>query len=134
MARKWRAWCAPRTRARSSARWRRSIPDMAVPSPHPSSFVLLLLVPLVLWRMYSRIRRLVGRQRLSRIRPWLTLTLFPALLALLGYAARAEPERLAFLALGVASGAALGVFGLKRTKFEPTPQGLFYTPNLHLGI
>jgi hypothetical protein len=29
---------------------------------------------------------------------------------------------------------ALGFFGLKRTRFEPTKEGLFYTPNVHLGI
>ena len=107
---------------------------MAIQAPHPSSFVLLLLVPLVLWRIYSRVRRLVGRQRLSRVRPWVTLTLFPMLVALLAYASRHEAERLAFLVLGLAAGGALAAFGLKRTKFEATPEGLFYTPNLHLGI
>lgn len=28
----------------------------------------------------------------------------------------------------------LAVYGLRQTRFEPTPQGLFYTPNAHLGI
>ena len=31
-------------------------------------------------------------------------------------------------------GALLGIFGLSKTRFEPTKQGLFYTPNAHLGI
>ena len=31
-------------------------------------------------------------------------------------------------------GALLGVYGLGKTKFEGTPQGLFYTPNAHIGI
>lgn len=30
--------------------------------------------------------------------------------------------------------AALGVYGLRLTRFERTPTGLFYTPNAHLGI
>jgi len=29
---------------------------------------------------------------------------------------------------------ALGVYGLRLTTFEPSPEGLFYTPNAHLGI
>jgi len=28
----------------------------------------------------------------------------------------------------------LGVFGTRHTKFENTPQGIFYTPNAHIGI
>lgn len=28
----------------------------------------------------------------------------------------------------------LGRFGLSKTRFEATPEGLFYTPNVHLGI
>ncbi len=102
---------------------------MATPSA-----LLLLLVPLVAWRMYSRVRRLIGRQRLSKVRPWITLTIFPLIVLLLAWLTSAEPLRLAWLATGAAVGVPLGVFGLKRTRFEPTLQGLFYTPNLHLGI
>jgi Family of unknown function (DUF6151) len=100
----------------------------------PSTITLLVLIPLLAWRIYARFRRMVGRQRSSRIRPWITLTIFPALALLLGFAARAHTERVALLALGLGAGALLGVFGLGRTRFEPTKQGLFYTPNAHLGI
>ena len=31
-------------------------------------------------------------------------------------------------------GSLLGVYGLCQTRFESTPQGLFYTPQAHLGI
>ena len=77
---------------------------------------------------------MVGRQRLSRVRPWITLALFPTLLVLLALAAHAHLERLWWLAGGLGLGAALGRYGLKKTAFEPTRQGLFYTPNAHLGI
>jgi hypothetical protein len=96
--------------------------------------VLFALVPLVLWRMYSRVRRLVGRQRLSRVRPWITLAIFPLLILLLAWFAVPRPEPLAWLGGGIAGGALLGVFGLRKTRFEPTKEGLFYTPNAHLGI
>jgi len=102
--------------------------------PHPSTVTLLVLLPLIAWRVYARFRRMVGRQRLSKVRPWITLAIFPALLVLLAVAALTHPERLLWLAGGVGLGAALGVFGLSKTRFEPTPQGLFYTPNAHLGI
>ena len=39
-----------------------------------------------------------------------------------------------WLAGGLGFGSLLGFFGLNQTRFEPTPKGLFYTPNAHLGI
>ncbi|MDO8652650.1 MAG: hypothetical protein Q7R66_10705 [Undibacterium sp.] len=103
-------------------------------APSASTLTLFALIPLVAWRVYSRFRRLVGRQRLSKVRPWITLAIFPALLVLLGFAAHAHLERLWWLAGGLGLGALLGIFGLRKTRFEPTPEGLFYTPNAHLGI
>ncbi len=100
----------------------------------PSTITLLILVPLILWRVYSRIRRMVGRQRLSKIRPWITLIVFPLIVAMLALAGLRHPERLTLLAGGLAVGMLLAVYGLRRTKFEVTPQGYYYTPNAHLGI
>jgi len=105
-----------------------------VQAPSAPALVLVALAPLLAWRAYARFRRLVGRQKLSRIRPWITLAVFPALLALLAFAAWPDPGKLALLACGAGGGALLGRFGLSRTRFEATPQGLFYTPNAHLGI
>jgi len=105
-----------------------------MPASSPSTLTLLVLLPLITWRVYARFRRMVGRQRLSRIRPWITLVIFPVLIVLLGFAAREHLDRLCWLAGGLGLGAWLGVFGLGKTRFEPTPQGLFYTPNAHLGI
>jgi hypothetical protein len=103
-------------------------------APSPLIIGLLVLLPLVAWRMYARFRRLVGRQRASRVRPWITLTLLPALSALLAYEARGDAAALASLAVALAAGAALGRYGLRRTRFEASPGGLFYTPHAPLGI
>ena len=101
----------------------------------PQSMVLSLgLAALIAWRVYKRIRRLVGRQRLSGPRPWFTVTLFPLLLVMLALGSIAHPLNLACLAAGAAVGVVLGLVGLRLTRFEATPQGLFYTPNAHLGI
>jgi hypothetical protein len=107
-------------------------------TPHPATFTVIALLPLVGWSVWRRIKRMVGRQRLSRVRPWVTLTLFPLLLAMLSMSAfvapQAQPQRLVWLAAGVVIGAALAVYGLKRTRFESTPEGLFYTPDSRIGI
>jgi hypothetical protein len=102
---------------------------------HPAT----LLVPagiaaLVGWRLYSRFKRMVGRQRLSRVRPWLTVCLFPLLAALLLLSAWAHPLAALGLVAGLGGGAVLGRYGLRLTQFEVTPLGLFYTPNVHLGM
>src|SRR3954470_765619 len=98
------------------------------------SIVLLVLSPLILWRVYSRVRRLVGRQRLSRIRPWVAICLFPPLVLLLALVARHHAVALAWLGGGLVVGGLLAMYGLRLTQFERTEQGLFYTPNAHLGI
>jgi hypothetical protein len=102
---------------------------------NPSSLVVPIGIgALVLWRFYSRFRRMVGRQRLSSVRPWITVFAFPILTVLLVTASIAQPNSPLALAAGIVVGVCLGVYGLRMTRFEKTPQGLFYTPNAHLGI
>jgi len=106
----------------------------------PAANVLpfLVIVPLIVWRMYSRVRRNIGRQPLSKIRPYITIGLFPLLVVLLGWGAAMRPglatALLAALGGGIVGGVVLGYYGLRHTRFEVTPQGLFYTPNAHIGI
>jgi hypothetical protein len=104
--------------------------------PGTNIYPFLIIIPLVAWRAYSRIKRNIGRQPLSNVRPYITMGLFPLLVVLLGWQAlqHARPELLYALAGGIVGGAVLGFYGHKHTKFEVTPQGLFYTPNAHIGI
>jgi hypothetical protein len=102
--------------------------------PHPSLLVYVGLGALVAWRMYSRMRRVIGRQQFHKNRPWITIVLFALLFGLLMFSSLAQPMNAVALVAGVACGSALGVVGLRLTKFEQTPEGLFYTPSAHLGI
>src|ERR1700753_3894138 len=106
---------------------------MQAVQPH-SLLVPILLGAFIVWRFYSRIRRMVMRQKLSKVRPWITVCVFPILLVLFALASLAHPLPLVALAGGVAAGIGLGTLGLRLTKFETTPEGMFYTPNAHLGI
>jgi hypothetical protein len=101
---------------------------------NPSLFAYVGIGTLVVWRVYSRIRRVIGRQKLSAVRPWLTVTLFPLLLAVLAFATINHPLAEVALLSGAGLGVALGIIGHRLTRFEATPQGLYYTPNAHLGI
>jgi membrane protein CcdC involved in cytochrome C biogenesis len=103
----------------------------------PQATHLLLtaaIIGLIVWRLYSRIRRVIGRQRFSAVRPWMTIILFPLLLALLALGAHGQPFVETSLAGGIVLGIALGIFGLRLTRFEVTREGLFYTPSAHLGV
>ena len=106
---------------------------MAVPL-NPTSFLTLGMAGLIAWRMYSRMRRLIGRQQFSSKRGWLTVCLLPLIVVMLAFVSRAEPNTELALLGGLVAGTVLGIFGLRHTKFENTPAGLFYTPNAHIGI
>lgn len=96
--------------------------------------IVVAIIALVGWRMVARIRRVIGRQRLSPTRPWFTVLLFPLIVLLLLLTTLAHPMTTAAIAAGVAVGIVLGLYGTRLTRFEATPAGLFYTPNAHLGI
>ena len=102
-------------------------------TPH-SIYFYLALGSFVAWRVYKRISRLVGRQRFHPRRPWATLIIFPLLLLMLALVSLAHPMGLLSLVGGAALGVGLGIYGMRLTKFEVTPEGLFYTPNAHLGV
>jgi hypothetical protein len=92
------------------------------------------IIALIAWRLYARIRRNIGRQQFRPARPWITLSIFPLLLVLLGFVTLTRPLAEGSLWAGVAAGIALGTLGHRLTRFEVTPQGYFYTPSAHLGI
>ena len=95
---------------------------------------VLLVVALVAWRVYARLRRVVGRQRLSVVRPWITVAVFPLVALLVLLTSVVHPMVGVALGAGAAVGIVLGIYGTRLTRFEATPAGLFYTPNAHLGI
>jgi ABC-type arginine transport system permease subunit len=100
----------------------------------PTQIVLLVLIPLVLWRVYARIRRMVGRQQSRPWRHWVAAIFFPLVLALLAAAALRDALAIASLVAGIVAGIGLATWGLRLTRFERTPEGVFYTPSAHIGI
>ena len=101
----------------------------------PGSIAIAVGLPLLIgWRLYTRIRRLIGRQQSRAWRHWAAAILFPLILALLALSAFRQPVSLAILGGAIVAGVALGIWGIRLTKFERTPAGYFYTPNMHIGI
>lgn len=88
----------------------------------------------IVWRVISRVRRMVGRQKYSAVRAMLTVCIFPVLIGLVALGALKHEGNLLFMLGGLIAGSGLGVYGLRLTKFDSGPAGKFYTPNAHLGI
>jgi hypothetical protein len=101
----------------------------------PAPLVAVALVPLVAWRLYSRVRRLTTRQRSKTWRHRTTLVFFPLLLVLLGwFAVQTNPRSLAGMAAGLIVGAVLGRFAISRTRFEQQGDAFFFTPFAPVGL
>lgn len=102
---------------------------MAIPAP----VVAVALVPLVAWRLYSRIKRLTTRQRSKTWRHRTTLVFFPLLLVAVGLAALGSPLGLGLLAAGVIGGSVLGSVALAKSTFEQVGDEYYFTPHAHIG-
>lgn len=99
-----------------------------------TTFALIALVPLLVWRIYSRIKNQMTRQRSIVSRHYTGLLVFAALVLVPGTQLGDRPFQLAALAAGSLAGIALGTYGLRRTRFEDTPEGYFFTPPSRMGI
>jgi hypothetical protein len=100
----------------------------------PTPVVVAALTPFVLWRLYSRIRRLTTRQRSRTWRHRTTLVFFPLLIALMVFVSLGSPVALAALAAGIALGVPVGMLALKKTTFERTGDEFWFTPYALIGF
>jgi hypothetical protein len=89
----------------------------------------------VLWRKYSRIKRLTTRQRSKTWRHRTTLVFFPLLLLVLAVVSiRTNPAAIAGLVAGLPVGAVLGRIAIGKTRFEQVGADFFFTPNAPIGL
>jgi hypothetical protein len=99
-----------------------------------TTLALIALVPLLVWRIYSRLKNQMTRQRSIVSRHYTGLFVFAALIVIPGTEVVDRPFQLAALAAGAIAGIALGSYGVRRTRFEDTPEGYFFTPPSRMGI
>ncbi|MDB5919129.1 MAG: hypothetical protein JWR40_3363 [Massilia sp.] len=99
-----------------------------------TTLALLVLTPFLVWRVYSRLKTMMARQRSIMSRHWTGLGVFLAMVLVPASELVSRPPMLGWLALGTAFGVAYGVWGLRLTRFEDTDEGYYFTPNARLGI
>ena len=90
----------------------------------------LLLLPLSLWQRYR-----LGKARrkawpwLVRLNSWLLLFSSGLFVASMAITSVWWPGALGYALAGMGAGLLTGIIGLWLSRFEQTPQGLYYTPN-----
>jgi hypothetical protein len=99
-----------------------------------TTLILLLLVPVAVWRIYSRLKRLMGRTKSELWRHYLAAVGLAAVLLVLAVQQWGKWEALGGLLIGAALGAALGHRNMQLTRLENRQDGFFYTPNRKLGL
>ena len=106
-----------------------------LPVPMTSARLLpALVIPLVGWRIYTRVRRNIGRQPFHPRRWRSAVVVFSVITMLLGwFAARSWPA-LGALGGGLLLGTALALLAFRLTRFESSAAGNFYTPNVVIGL
>ena len=95
---------------------------------------LLVLAPFLVWRVYSRVKGMMKRQRSVMQRHYTGAGVFAAIVLVAASQLMDNPGALGWLAVGTAGGIAYGVWGLKLTRFETVQEGYFFTPNARLGV
>jgi len=93
-----------------------------------------ILIGLMAWGVYRRVRRNIGQQPLRPTRIIVSLVVLALVTGLLIVVSLPFPKMLMGIGGGMGLGAGLGFVGLRLTKFETTDQGHFFTPNTHIGI
>lgn len=93
-----------------------------------------LIGGLVVWGIYRRVRRNIGRQPLRPRRITVSIVVFSLVSVLFIIASLQHLHLLVGIITGLLCGVLLGLVGLRFTQFETTDQGHFYTPNTHIGI
>ncbi len=100
----------------------------------PQIIIPTLLVPLIAYRIYRRVRSNFGRQPIQPRRMLVRVILFAAIGSLLMWMAIHSIVLFATATAGIALGGGLAALGLRLTQWHTDETGTHYTPNAYLGI
>jgi hypothetical protein len=99
-----------------------------------TTLALIVLAPILVWRIYSRLKTQMARQRSIMSRHYTGVLVFGAMVVVPASEAVSRPLSIGALLAGTALGIALGVYGLRKTRFEETGEGYFFTHKERLGM
>jgi len=88
----------------------------------------------IVWRIYQRVRRNIGRQPLRPRRAMVSVFILSLFSTIIIAVSLSQPRLLWGIGGGLSLGLVLGWIGLRLTQFETTAAGHFYTPNTLIGV
>lgn len=95
---------------------------------------MLALAGLMVFGVYRRFRRIVGRQPLRRVRMGLRIGLLAVIGLLLLPLGLHSAQALGAIAAGSVVGSSLGIFAAARTRFETHANEVHYIPHTTVGL
>lgn len=98
------------------------------------AYLPMLLLPLMAFGIYRRVRRNLGAQLLRPKNLKFRIGLFGLAALMLLMVCIQEIPLAACVIGGILGGVALGAYSLHLTRFETRADGVYYTPNLFLGL
>ena len=93
-----------------------------------------IIISLLAFRVYVRVRRNIGRQHFRPARLKTSIIAFSLVTLVFAAMAFNHLDVLGSLAGGLVLSIPIAMYGLKLTKFEDASDGKYYTPNTALGI
>jgi hypothetical protein len=99
----------------------------------PQVIIPTLLVPLIGYRVYRRLRANFGRQPIQPTRKVVRLIILSFVTALFLWVAMHSAPALEAAAGGLLAGVLLAVVGVRLSRFESDATGSYYTPNSYIG-
>jgi hypothetical protein len=100
----------------------------------PNLIAPIVIAPLIVWRLYYRMRRNFGRQPIRPKRMWSRVAILCAASMLIALGGVRDPRLAEGLALGLLGGAVLGIVALRLTRFEIDGADDRYFPNPWIGL
>ena len=108
-----------------------ALPDLLM---SPNLIVPLVVAPLIVWRLYYRMRRNFGRQPIRTKRMWTRVGILAVVTLLVATQGFIDPRLAGGLGVGVLGGVALGMVAVKLTRFEIDGSNDCYFPNPWIGL
>jgi hypothetical protein len=99
-----------------------------------SPLTIALIVAVLVFVIVRRARALIGRQKIRSSSLMLRLAIFAVLGGVVIAATITHPVNLLGDLVGLVIGAVVAWYGLRLTSFEHTPDGIYYTPNMYIGL
>ena len=100
----------------------------------PAPAIAAIVIPLILWRVYQRVKSLLVRQKSALWRHRMSVFVMAILLVALAIQVLDDMLALAAMAAGMGAGAGLGLLALRRTTFEQVDDDFYYVPDAYIGI